>query len=141
MTEPPPLDLIHLTDAAGNSCIVRVTGRCEPGVPTGYDILRADVLVSASHMDARLVIYLFPRDLDDWQRDLADLVPGQKAGLGGDRSVNVVLDMLEDHWLIVDVHAPDLLYTNLELRPEGYWLEEHRDRLEQVRLAWPNEVI
>jgi hypothetical protein len=54
MTEPAPVDLIHLADAEGNRCIVRVTGGFQPGVLTGHDILRADVLASASFVDARL---------------------------------------------------------------------------------------
>ncbi|THA44557.1 hypothetical protein E6R62_36640 [Streptomyces sp. A1136] len=45
------MDLIHLADPDGNRCIVRVTGRSQPGVLTGHDILQADVLVSASFVD------------------------------------------------------------------------------------------
>ncbi|MFE1877794.1 DUF5959 family protein [Streptomyces sp. NPDC059496] len=48
MTEAAPVNLIDLGDADGNRCVVRVTGRYQPGVLTGHDILQADVLVSAS---------------------------------------------------------------------------------------------
>ena len=41
MTAPAPVDLIHLTDPDGDPCIVRVTGRFQPGALTGHDILRA----------------------------------------------------------------------------------------------------
>ncbi|MEU8993134.1 DUF5959 family protein [Streptomyces sp. NPDC048558] len=51
--EPGPVDLIHLEDANGDCCIVRVTGRFKPGVLTGHDVLRADVLAHASFVDAR----------------------------------------------------------------------------------------
>jgi len=141
MTEPAPVDLIHLADAEGNRCIVRVTGRFQPGVLTGHDILRADVLASASFVDARLNLYLFQQDLDAWQAKLSDLVPGREAGIGGDRGLSLVLRMHEDGWLSITVDDPDRLTTLLGIRPEGDWVNEHHERLEQVRLTWPREVI
>ncbi|WP_371660238.1 DUF5959 family protein [Streptomyces sp. NBC_00280] len=141
MAEPEPVDLIHLEDADGTSCIVRVTGRSEPGVLTGHDILYADVLVSASFVDARLDVYLFQEDLDDWQRDLSDLAPGREAGLGGDRGLSLVLHVNEDGQLWVAVEDPDRLSTLLGIRPVGDWVKEHQERLEQVRRTWPSEVV
>ncbi|MFH9125736.1 DUF5959 family protein [Streptomyces globisporus] len=80
------MDLIHLADPDGGRCIVRVTGRFQPGVLTGHDILRADVLASASFVDARLDLYLLPHDLDSWAQQLSSLRPGQTASIGGDRA-------------------------------------------------------
>ncbi|MET8676066.1 DUF5959 family protein [Streptomyces sp. NPDC004647] len=141
MTEPAPADLIHLEDTDGNRCIVRVTGRFQPGVLTGHDILRADVLVSASFIDARLDVYLFQRDLDAWQRDLSDLAPGRQAGIGGDRGLSLALRVHEDGWLSVTVEDPDRLTALLGIRPEENWVNDHQERLEQVRQTWPSEVI
>lgn len=141
MAEPDPADLIHLEDADGTRCIVRVTGRAQPGVLTGHDILYADVLVSASFVDARLDVYLLQQDLDDWQRDLSDLAPGRQAAIGGDRGLGLVLHMNEDGSLRVAVEDPDRLTTLVGILPEGNWVDEHQERLEQVRRTWPSEVI
>src|SRR2546423_1320043 len=84
VTNTDTVDLVHLEDADGNRCIVRVTGRFQPGVLPGHDTLRADVLVSASFVDARLDTYVPPRDLDAWQRGLTGLAPGKDARIGGD---------------------------------------------------------
>ncbi|MFJ9865899.1 DUF5959 family protein [Streptomyces sp. NPDC101165] len=141
MTEPAPADLIHLEDADGNRCIVRVTGRFQPGILTGHDILRADVLVSASFIDARLDVHLFQKDLDAWQQDLSDLTPGRRAGIGGDRGLGLTLHLHEDGLLWVSVEDPDRLTTHLGIRPEGNWVNRHQERLQQVRQTWPREVV
>ncbi|MET8631513.1 DUF5959 family protein [Streptomyces sp. NPDC004680] len=141
MTDPAPVDLIHLTDHDGNRCIVRVTGRFQPGVLTGHDIVRADVLASASFVDARLDLYLFQDDLDSWEQALSHLGPGQTAGIGGDRGLNLDIHMYGDGWLSIQVSDPDRLTAILGVRPQGDWITEHRERLEQVRLTWPREVI
>ena len=107
------MDLVHLSDDDGNSCVVRISGRFQPGVLTGHDILRADVLVSASFVDARLTLYLLPQDLDDWQRSLSELAPGRESVIGGEVGV----------------------------RPAVNWISEHFERLEQARLTWPREVL
>lgn len=140
MTEPAPADLIHLADADGNRCLVRITGRFQPGVLTGHDILCADVLVSASFVDARLNVQLHQRDLDAWQRDLSALSPGRQAGIGGDRGLSLALHMHEG-WLSVTVDDPDRLTTVLGIHPKANWVDEHQDRLELVRRTWPSEVI
>lgn len=141
MTEPAPIDLIHLADPDEDRCIVRVTGRFQPGVLTGHDILHADVLASASFVDARLDLYLSPHDLDSWEQDLSDLGPGRTASLGGDRGLSLDLHVHEDGRLSIQISDPDRLTTLLGTRPQGDWIAEHRERLEQVRQTWPREVV
>ncbi|MBL1098402.1 DUF5959 family protein [Streptomyces coffeae] len=141
MTEPAPKDLIHLSDQEGNRCIVRVTGRSRPGVLTGHDILRADVIASASFVDARLDLDIFPHELDSWEQELSSLEPGRTAGIGGDRGLNVDIHMHEDGRLSILVNDPDRLTAALGIRPQGDWIAEHREHLAQVRLTWPREVI
>lgn len=141
VTEPGPVDLIHLEDSDGDRCIVRVTGRFKPGVLTGHDVLRADVLAHASFVDARLQLYLFQQDLDAWQQELTDLAPGTGASIGGDRGLSLVLHMHEDRSLSVTIDDPDRLSAMLWIRPQGNWMGEHHDRLEQVRHTWPSEVV
>ncbi|WP_432171086.1 DUF5959 family protein [Streptomyces sp. 1222.5] len=127
------VDLVHLADERGNRCVVRVTGPSRPGSHN----LRADVLVSASWLDARLDVYLFPGDLDLWQAALLELGPGREARIGHDRGLNLVLHMLEDRSLAVTVHDPDRLTTALGMRPEEEWIEDHQSRAEEVRRVWP----
>jgi hypothetical protein len=141
MKGPAPADLIHLEDADGSRCIVRVTGRFQRDILTGHDILRADVLVSASFIDARLDVYLFQHDLDAWQQGLSDLAPGRQAGIGGDRGLSLTLHMHEDGRLSVTVEDPDRLTTLLGIRPEENWVTTHQERLQLVRQTWPSEVI
>ncbi|MFH9294489.1 DUF5959 family protein [Streptomyces sp. NPDC017520] len=141
MTEPKAVDLIHLEDADGNRCVVRVTGRYQPGVLTGHDILRADVLASADFVDARLELFLLQRDLDAWQHDLARLAPGSDASIGGDRGLSLLLRMHEDRSLSVAVDDPDRLTALLWLQPKETWVPEHHQRLEHVRETWPSEVV
>ncbi|MGW6714456.1 DUF5959 family protein [Streptomyces globisporus] len=134
------MDLLHLADPDGDRCIVRVTGRFQPGVLTGHDILRADVLASASFVNARLDLYLLPHDLDSWEQQVSSLRPGQTASIGGDRGPSLDFQIHEDGWLSIQVSDPDRLTTVLGTRPQGDWITEHCGRLEQVRLAWPREV-
>ncbi|WP_405899380.1 DUF5959 family protein [Streptomyces sp. NBC_00727] len=59
------------------------------GEPTGHDILRADVPVSTSFVDAWLDLHLFRDDLGFWGQQLSGLVPGRTARIGGDRGLNM----------------------------------------------------
>jgi hypothetical protein len=141
VTEPEAVDLIRLEDADGDYCIVRVTGRFQPGVLTGHDVLRADVLAHASFVDARLELYLFPQDLDAWKQELSGLTPGTGASIGGDRGLSLHLHMHEDRSLAVAINDPDRLSVMLWIHPEENWMDEHQERLEQVRRTWPSEVV
>ncbi|MER5761233.1 DUF5959 family protein [Streptomyces sp. NPDC002082] len=141
MTEPAPVNLIDLGDAEGNRCVVRVTGRYQPGILTGHDILRADVLVSASFVDARLEIYLFQQDLDTWQQDLTRLARGEGATIGGDRGLSLDFFMYEDRRLALTVQDPDRLSVMLGIEPPEDWIQDHHRRLDHVRATWPSEVV
>ncbi|CAM5287547.1 hypothetical protein SBADM41S_08070 [Streptomyces badius] len=133
--------MIDLGDADGNRCVVRVAGRYQPGVLTGHDILQADVLVSASFVDARLELYLFQQDLDTWQRDLTQLAPGKGATIGGHRGLSLDFAMHEDRTLSVMVQDPDRLSLALGIGPQETWIQDHHQRLEHVRETWPSEVV
>ncbi|MFF4098611.1 DUF5959 family protein [Streptomyces sp. NPDC001903] len=141
VTESAPVNLIDLGDADGNRCVVRVTGRYQPGILTGHDILRADVLVTASFVDARLEIYLFQHDLDTWQQDLNLLTSGKGAMIGGDRGLSLNFSMHEDRTLSLTVQDPDRLSVMLGIEPPDTWIQDHHQRLDQVRATWPSEVV
>ncbi|MCX5399184.1 DUF5959 family protein [Streptomyces sp. NBC_00102] len=142
MTQPAPVDLIHLPGPDGERCVVRVTGRSVPGALTGHDILCAEVLLSAGFADARLDFHLLPVDLDSWERELSGLVPGGTASLGGDGELGLGIHVHEDGgWLSIEVDAPDRMTVLWGTRPHEGWIAEHRERLEQVRRVWPREVV
>jgi hypothetical protein len=141
VTEPKAVDLIHLEDTDGNRCIVRVTGRFQPGVLTGHDVLRADVLVSAGFVEARLEMCLSPQDLSSWRRSLGDLAPGGHASVGGDRGLGLGIHVDDERSVAVWVEDPDRLTTTFTIRPPDTWIEEHRDRLRHVQRTWPREVV
>ncbi|MEW2402809.1 DUF5959 family protein [Streptomyces sp. NPDC046862] len=142
--KPEPVDLIHLvdaTDADGDRCVVRVTGRSQPGVLTGHDILRADVVASTSFLDARLELHLSQRNLSTWEHALEGLVPGGDAVIGGDRGLYLGIHLNEDQSVAVTIDDPDRLSTLLWLRPPANWIEDHRARLSRLRQTWPSEVV
>ncbi|MER6120375.1 DUF5959 family protein [Streptomyces sp. NPDC001743] len=141
MTEAASVDLISMEDADGNRCVVRVTGRAQPGVLTGHDVLRADVLVSASFVDARLELYLIQQDLDAWQHDLTQLVPGSGATIGGDRGLSLYFFMHQDRTWSLTVQDPDRMTLALGIGQQETWAQDHQQRLDLVRKAWPSEVV
>lgn len=141
MGESEPVDLIDLVDAGGDRCVVRVTGRYQPGVLTGHDTLRADVLVSTSFLDARLELYLLQSDLSAWEDELEGLIPGGDAGIGGNRGLELGIHLNEDRSLSVTIHDPDRLSTFFWIQPQADWIQDHRNRLNRVRQVWPSEVI
>ncbi|QKW18993.1 hypothetical protein HUT16_07875 [Kitasatospora sp. NA04385] len=135
MSGPDGVDLFRLEDVDGGRCVVRVTG---PGGADGDGerVLRADVLVHADFVDARLELFLGPGDLDAWRWGLDGLDLGKGFELG-DRGVSLALQPYEDGYLIVTVQDPERLSVVLWIRPRAGWTDEHRERLEQVRRAWP----
>ncbi|MCX4804062.1 DUF5959 family protein [Streptomyces sp. NPDC058682] len=141
MTEPAPVNLIDVGDADGNRCVVRVTGRYQPGVLTGHDVLRADLVVSASFVDVRLELHLRQQDLDAWQHDLTRLAPGKGATIGGDRGPSVDFFVHEDRDVSLMVQDPDRLSVALGIAPQETWIQDHHQRLDRVRATWPSEVV
>ncbi|MFF1415503.1 DUF5959 family protein [Streptomyces sp. NPDC058289] len=135
------MNLIDLGDEDGTRCVVRVTGRHRPGILTGHDILRADVLVTADFVDARLELFLLQQDLDTWQHDLTRLAPGAGATIGGDRGPSLDLTVHGAGTVSLTVQDPDRLSILLWIEPQGSWVQDHHRRLHQVRETWPSEVV
>lgn len=141
MGEPEPVDLIHLEDTDGNRCVVRVTGRDLPGILTGHDNLRAEVLVSTAVLDAHLETCLLQADLSSWEEGLRTLAPGGTTGIGGDRALELDLRLDEDQSLSVTLYDPDQLSTSFRIRPPHDWIHDHQERLGRLRQVWPSEVV
>lgn len=134
------MDVIHLGDAEGNRCIVRILGRLHPGVPTGHDVLRAEVLASADFDDVRLDTFLTWNQLDTWRHQLSRLVPGKNAGIASDRGLNLGLYLCEDRSLSVSLDDPDRFGADFRIRPHDSWMDDHIRRFEQTQHTWPSEV-
>lgn len=136
MTHPAsvPVDLVHLADDGGHF-VVRIAG--EPSPLTEHGSLRAEVLASASFVEARLdLFFLFPRYLDLWEEALCDLGPGRSAGIDSGRGLGFELHQHDNGWVSVSLHDPDRITLGLGFQPEGDWVQDHLDRLEQVRRFW-----
>ncbi|WP_227026140.1 DUF5959 family protein [Streptomyces fodineus] len=50
-----------------------------------------------------------------------------------------MLHMLEDRNLAVSVHDPDRLTTLFGIDPDDDWIEDHHERVNQVRRMWWEE--
>ncbi|MBO0913649.1 DUF5959 family protein [Streptomyces laculatispora] len=108
---------------------------------TGHDVLHADVLVSASFVDARLELYLIQQDLDTSQRELTQLVPGKGATIGGDRGLSLHFFMHQDRTWSLTVEDPDRITLALGIGYQETWTQDHHQRLHLVRETWPSEVV
>ncbi|MFJ7265179.1 DUF5959 family protein [Streptomyces sp. NPDC099050] len=135
------MSLVDLRGTDGSRCVVSVTGRHRPGILTGHDTLRAGVRVTADFVDARLELFLLQQDLDIWQRALTRLAPGGRATIGGDRGLSLDFFTHEDGTLSLTVHDPDRLSVTLWIDPPETWIQDHDQRLRQVRETWPSEVV
>ncbi|MEY9846926.1 hypothetical protein ABH940_004013 [Streptacidiphilus sp. BW17] len=136
MTHPAgsaPVDLVHLADADGHF-IVRIAG--EPSPLTRHDSVRAEALASASFVDARLDLWLFLGQLDEWEAGLCELVPGRAAQIDTGRGLGFTLHLHDNGWATVSLLDPERITLGLGFRVEDGWVEDHLDRLEQVRRFW-----
>ena len=93
-----PVDLIDLAHGAETRCLVRVTGRFEPGVLTGHDTLRAAVIVSSNGAQAD-----------------GALKAGQTMAIAGDCGAGIGLLIHRNQRVAVRVHEPDRLSIIMKL--------------------------
>lgn len=138
-----PVDLIDLAGGAGDRCVVRVTGRFEPGVLTGHDILRAEVIVSSKGVvQGELALFLLPDDLDEW-RDALDggLGVGSTVAIAGGRGPGIDLRVQRNRCMAVRVRETDHLDVAMRFPIGAGWVDDLRQRLAQVHRAWPREVL
>ncbi|WP_041540414.1 DUF5959 family protein [Catenulispora acidiphila] len=136
------IDLIDLAGTAGERCVVRVTGRFEPGVLTGHDILRATLIVSSDKVRDATTLFLLPSDLAEWQSALdGGLGAGSTAVIAGDRGPGIELRVQRNRRVAVRVHETDRfdIVMKVPIRPE--WVSDLRQRLARVHQTWPREVL
>ncbi|WP_345577361.1 DUF5959 family protein [Streptomyces prasinosporus] len=143
------ISLIHLADrpgTSGHSVSVRVLGRCQPGIPTGHDLLDCEiVIVAGESLSSSFAVTLFPEDLEDWEEALGRLEAGRFATwLDSGRTPSLRFEPRENGGLSVSVHdGPSTGVTvtlPLSVLPPT-WAAEQRDLLTRAREAHPREVV
>ncbi|MFJ6833544.1 DUF5959 family protein [Streptomyces sp. NPDC091209] len=139
------MELISLSDG-DNSFRVRVLGRRSPGVLHLHDQLDAEVLVTSSFVSGRLVMCLFPSDLEDWSRALDLLAAGQDiCWRDDDHSPEIRIQPWNEEHETVAVRVEDLgsscvsVFLPMGLKED--WLDEQRMLLGRVLEQWPREVL
>ncbi|MFE0400351.1 MULTISPECIES: DUF5959 family protein [Streptomyces] len=130
MDERAPVDLIHLSDGEDVSLVLRAVG--PPGVLLGP--IRAECLIRADFVQARLDTHIWPDLLDEWEEALARLGAGEDAGWAqGGRGLRLYFHPSDSGRLSLSVHDPDRLTVALGLEPPPQWIEEHEIRLRRMR--------
>ncbi|MFD9523759.1 DUF5959 family protein [Streptomyces sp. NPDC059979] len=76
-----------------------------------------------------------------WQHDLTQLAPGKGATIGGDRGLSLDFFMHEDRTLSLMVQDPDRMSLAMGIAPQETWVQDHHQRLDQVRETWPDEIV
>ncbi|MDX3264302.1 DUF5959 family protein [Streptomyces sp. MI02-2A] len=144
MTEGSIVDLIRLVD--GESGLeVKVLGRTMPGVLTLHDYLDAEIVVTSGFAQGRLNVCLAPDDLDNWSQVLQELAAGRNAVWMDDGRNPEIRFELSGHdgiavFVVADMAASGTS-VRVSVRLAGGWAEEHQERLQHVRDAWPQEVV
>ncbi|XHM67419.1 DUF5959 family protein [Streptomyces nigra] len=130
MDEQAPVDLIRLSDGQDVSLVLRAVE--PPGVRLGP--IRAECLISADFVQARLDTHIWPDLLDEWEEALARLGAGEGAGWAqGGRGLRLYFHPSDSGRLSLSVHDPDRLTVALGLEPPPQWIEEHEIRLRRMR--------
>ncbi|MGW0093069.1 DUF5959 family protein [Streptomyces sp. NPDC003328] len=112
-----------------------VTGR-RPVAPPRSD---------ATSPTPRLDVCLAPDDLDTWSQVLQELGAGRNAVWMDDgRNPEIRFDLSGRDGIAVFVVADTAASgtsVRVPVRLAGGWAEEHQERLQHVRAAWPQEVV
>ncbi|MGW5974845.1 DUF5959 family protein [Streptomyces sp. NPDC055186] len=96
MSDPSPLELIHLSDEE-QSVSLRIIGGTNFSGTGQHDALHAEVVVSTGFVSGRVELYLNAYDLDDWAEVLDSVAAGRKATwLESGRSPRIMIDPTEE---------------------------------------------
>jgi hypothetical protein len=143
-SEDRKMDLIRLSDE-GSGLRVQVLGRHMPGVLPWHDFLDAEIVVTSGFAQGRLDVCLAPDDLDSWSQVLSTLVTGRDAAWMDDGRNPEIRFELSGHNSAAVIVVEDMTGSGTSVRvpvslAEG-WAHDHHERLQQVRSAWPQEVV
>ncbi|MFD5514745.1 DUF5959 family protein [Streptomyces sp. NPDC127066] len=144
MAEDSVVDLIRLVDGE-NGLEVRVLGRTMPGVLTMHDYLDAEIIVTSGFVQGHLEVCLTPDDLDSWSQVLRELAAGRNAVWTDDgRTPEIRFELSGRNGTAVIVVADTAVSgtsVRVPVRLADGWAEQHHERLQCVRAAWPQEVV
>ncbi|GAA4234473.1 hypothetical protein GCM10022254_39370 [Actinomadura meridiana] len=127
-------ELIHLADDLGNSVVLRVTGQ-EPGGLTGM------IEVGSYFVSGGIRTSLDAEDLTAWEKTLDSLAQGadSAAWREGQRATEIHLEIDDHdrvHVAVVDSQS-FLVTVELTIEVAKDWLDDHRQRLTDLRANFP----
>ncbi|MGC4985357.1 DUF5959 family protein [Streptomyces sp. DT193] len=102
-------------------------------------------IVTSGFAQGRLDVCLTPDDLDSWSQILGEIAAGRDAVWMDDgRAPEIRFELSGRNGMAVIVVA-DMAASGTSVRvpvrlPCG-WADEHHERLQHVRAAWPQEVV
>ncbi|MFE7547980.1 DUF5959 family protein [Streptomyces gardneri] len=143
MAEGGAVDLIRLADGE-SSLLVRVMGRHMPGVLPWHDFLDAEIVVTSGFAQGRLDVCLAPDDLDSWSQVLGALVAGQDAEWmddGHNPEIRFEPSGQNGGAVVVEDFASTGTPVRVSVRLADGWSDDHDERLQRARAAWPREVV
>jgi hypothetical protein len=143
-SEDRKVDLIRLSDEE-SGLRVQVLGRHMPGVLPWHDFLDAEIVVTSGFAQGRLDVCLAPDDLDSWSQVLSTLVAGRDAAWMDDGRNPEIRFGLSGRNSAAVIVVEDMAGSGTSVRvpvslAEG-WADDHHERLQHVRSAWPREVV
>lgn len=141
-----PLDLIRLAGAAGNSVVVRVTGRSRTDYGEESGILLGEIAVRGDFVSGTLRTWIFPEDLTEWGEALDAIEAGADdvSWREDQRETELHIELEEDPgtaadratvWVADRANTLTAVELTMDL-PEG-WVHEQRECLAAVRRRWP----
>ncbi|MFJ1812348.1 MULTISPECIES: DUF5959 family protein [unclassified Streptomyces] len=144
MAEGSKVDLIRLADGE-SSLGVQVLGRHRPGVMPWHDFLDAEIVVTSGFAHGRLEVCLASDDLDSWSQVLGALAAGRDAAWMDDgRNPEIRFESSGQDGVavvVVEDMAGSGTSVRVPVRLVDGWVDEHYERLQQVRASWPQEVV
>ncbi|NUV59135.1 DUF5959 family protein [Streptomyces sp. CAI-85] len=144
MAEENAIDLICLADGE-STLLVRVLSRHMPGVLPWHDFLDAEIVVTSGFAKGRLGVCLAPDDLDSWSQVLSALVAGRGAAWMDDgRNPEIRFEPSGQNGVavvVVEDFASTGTSVRVPVRLADGWANDHHERLQRVRSAWPREVV
>ncbi|MEU5522879.1 DUF5959 family protein [Streptomyces sp. NPDC047860] len=143
MAEESTVDLLCLADGE-STLVVRVLSRHMPGVLPWHDFLDAEIVVTSGFAKGRLEVCLAPDDLDSWSQVLGALVAGRGAAWMDDgRNPEIRFEPSGQNGVavvVVEDFASTGTSVRVSVRLADGWADDHHERLQRVRSAWPREV-
>ncbi|WP_405665132.1 DUF5959 family protein [Streptomyces sp. NBC_01527] len=144
VAEDSKVDLIRLADGE-SGLAVQVLGRHMPGVLPWHDFLDAEIVVTSGFAHGRLDVCLAQEDLDSWSQVLGALAAGRDAAWMDDgRNPEIRFELSGQDGVavvVVEDMAGSGTSVRVPVRLADGWGDEHYERLQHVRAAWPQEVL